>query len=140
LNELPSLVEFLVYLFADNTKIFRSMRVPSNSEHLQRDLNTLHSWTESWLLHFHPGKCKVLEVPPKSMLFHVTLRKKNYQSCSSIRDSRVIIDAKLGFKEHLNNKIQMANKVLAIIRRSFPLLDADTLILLYKSLIRPHLK
>ena len=55
-----------------------------------------------------------------------------------IRDIGVIIDSELKFEKHINSKIQTANKILGIIRRSFMFLNCDIFIPLYKSLIRSH--
>ena len=38
----------------------------------------------------------------------------------------------------INNKIETANKVLGIMRRSFLYLSADILLPLYKALVRSH--
>jgi hypothetical protein len=34
---------------------------------LQADLNSLQSWSDTWLLKFHPNKCKVMSVANKSV-------------------------------------------------------------------------
>jgi hypothetical protein len=34
---------------------------------LQADLDNLQSWSDTWLLKFHPNKCKVMSVANKSV-------------------------------------------------------------------------
>ena len=48
------------------------------------------------------------------------------------------MDSEIQFEKHINTKIQTANKILGIIRRSFIFLNCDIFIPLYKSLIRSH--
>ena len=57
-NDLPDCTSSDIYLFADDTKIFRSITCDSDSELLQHDLDELQSWSDKWLLNFHPDKCK----------------------------------------------------------------------------------
>ena len=47
---------------------------------------------------------------------------------NEIKDIGVIVDSELKFDKHINSKIETANKVLGIIRRSFLYLSADILI------------
>ena len=44
------------------------------------------------------------------------------------------------FEDHIFGKIKKANSTMAIIRRAFTYLDEGTFLLLYKSLLRPHLE
>ena len=57
---------------------------------------------------------------------------------NEMKDIGVIVDSELKFDRHINSKIETANKVLGIIRRSFLYLSADILIPLYKALVRSH--
>ena len=52
----------------------------------------------------------------------------------------VIIDTKLSFEHHIAAKINKANSVLGLINRTFEYKDPKTMVLLYKSLVRPHLE
>ena len=59
-NELPKIVNSSMKMFADDTKIWK--KIQNNQEDieaLQRDLLTLESWSEQWLLCFNTEKCKV---------------------------------------------------------------------------------
>ena len=56
------------------------------------------------------------------------------------RDLGVIIDESLKFHRHAAAAVKKANTVLEIIKKSFITLDTQTLPLLYKSMVRPHLQ
>ncbi len=51
-----------------------------------------------------------------------------------------IVDEKLKFDTHTVTQANKANKVLGLIRRTFDNLDEEMLVLLYQSLVRPHLE
>ena len=62
------------------------------------------------------------------------------ESTSEERDIGVIIDETLKFHRHTATAVKKANTVLGIIKKSFITLDTQTLPLLYKSMVRPHLE
>ena len=66
-DNMPEMVESSTYLFADETTIFREIREENDEKMLQADLDSLQSWSDTWLLKFHPNKCKVMLVANKCM-------------------------------------------------------------------------
>ena len=60
INDLPEVVDedSFIFLFADDTKVFRQIRNDLDRDQLQKDISNLLSWSEKWLLKFHPDKCK----------------------------------------------------------------------------------
>ena len=56
------------------------------------------------------------------------------------RDLGVHIDCDLKLRQHAAAVVAKATQVLAVIRRSFARIDQQTLPVLYKSLVRPHLE
>jgi hypothetical protein len=46
---------------------FREIKSPNDEEKLQNDLDELQKWSDTWLLKFHPKKCKVLTVSNRKM-------------------------------------------------------------------------
>ena len=61
-NELPDWVVNDMLMFADDTKIWTSIRSQQDSESLQENLCSLAAWSERWLLRFNPEKCKVMHI------------------------------------------------------------------------------
>ena len=51
----------------------------------------------------------------------------------------MIFDSRLSFREHIQEKIEKAYKMLGIIKRNFIHISSNTFILLYTSIVRPHL-
>ena len=56
------------------------------------------------------------------------------------RDLGVYIDCELKFRQHAAAVTAKASQILAVIRRSFAVIDQNTLPMLYKALVRPHLE
>ena len=71
------------------------------------------------------------------------IQVKNVTSClkrvTSTKDLGVTVDENLNFKEHTTSKINKAFSMLGIIKRNFKHMDNDTLVRLYKSMVRSHL-
>jgi hypothetical protein len=65
INDMPEMVESSAYLFPGDTTIFREIREENDEKMLQADLDSLQSWSDTWLLKFHPHKCKVMLVANK---------------------------------------------------------------------------
>ena len=51
----------------------------------------------------------------------------------------MIFDSRLSFREHIQEKIEKAYKMLGIIKRNFIHFSSNTFIQIYKSIVRPHL-
>ena len=146
INDMPELVTSHVYLFADDTKIFRTITSVNGQIQLQQDINTLIEWSNTWLLKFHPEKCKhmsiwksnILNIPRK---YNMTLENKLY-TLSTIeleKDLGVTFDPQLTFEAHINGKINTATRMWKVVRNTFQFLDRYMFIPLYKTLVRSHL-
>ena len=56
------------------------------------------------------------------------------------KDLGVIIDGDLKFREHIISKVNIANRNVGIIFRTFTYLDKEMFLNLYKTMVRPHLE
>jgi len=67
------------------------------------------------------------------------------EQCTSIsredvaRDLGVMFDEKLNFREHVHCKINMAYKMVKLIRRNYEYLSISSFVLVYRNLVRSHL-
>ena len=59
INDMPDVIarDSFLYLFADDTKVFRHIRCPDDAAKLQDDIDKLVEWSNIWQLKFHPEKC-----------------------------------------------------------------------------------
>ena len=61
-NDLKDVIQNNVYLFADDIKIYSEISNVNDCVSLQGDFDNLKKWWDTWLLAFHPHKCKVLRL------------------------------------------------------------------------------
>ena len=62
INDLPEIVESQIYLFADDTKLYRTISDINDQEILQKDLNIMNKWSDIWLLRIYADKCKHVNI------------------------------------------------------------------------------
>ena len=49
-----------IYLYADDTKVYRQIKNQNDVKQLQKDIDCMKEWSERWLLSFHPKKRKYM--------------------------------------------------------------------------------
>ena len=143
INDLRDNVNSTAYMYADDTKIYREIKSEYDHGILQRDLENLKTWSDRWLLKFHPSKCYYITIGQhneEEFTYSMIENGKKFDmtKVSEMKDIGVIVDSESKFDTHINSKMKTANKILGIIRRSFIYLDADILLPLYKALVRSY--
>ena len=139
-NDLPEVVSCPVKLFADDTKLFSGMASMDDALKLQTDLDALVKWSETWQMPFNEDKCRVMHIGAGNQDFVFHMGRTQLQISGVEKDLGVYIDAPLKFRQQAASAVAKATQILAVIRRSFVLIDEYTLPLLFKSLVRPHLE
>ena len=144
INDLPENIVSNVYLYADDTKVFKTITSPNDQHTLQNDLDYLTSWSSKWLLRFHPDKCNLMHVGKiiqQEYAYNLNIDNTAYElgGTEEQKDIGIIIDSNLEFDKHINQKINKANSIMAVIRRSFTTLNQHNFVPLYKALVRSHL-
>ena len=139
-NDLPDELQCSVKLFADDTKIFGDVTTKELRDRFQEDLAHLASWSETWLLPFNVSKCSILHLGRNNIKENYKLHQHYLSNSHTEKDLGVHIDEDLKFRRQAAYAVSKANQILGAIRRAFVHMDAKTLPLLYKSLVRPHLE
>ena len=109
---MPEMVESATYLFADDAKIFREIREENDEKMLQADLDSLQSWSDTWLLKFHSNQCKVMSVANKCVdkgtkhyyLYNNDGNRIELEQSDGEKDIRVLVDENLSFNKHIQNQ------------------------------------
>ena len=145
INTLPTVasVGTEIVLFADDTKAYRMINNQEDCEQLQEDIDAMFEWTENSLLKFHPDKCAQMRLGKSKESKHTYVmgpQKQPLKNSSCEKDIGVFVDEELSFDEHIANKVNKANSVMGMIRRTFDYLDKTIFLLLYKALVRPHIE
>ena len=145
INDLPDTVLSQVFLFADDTKMYRQIQDASDRPTFQEDISKLQEWADKWLLRFHPDKCKFMTIGRDTPIEHYTMYSEDkglipMTNVQSDKDVSIIFDLNMSFREDINSRATKANNIMGIIRRTYTYLDIESFKLLFKSLVRPHLE
>ena len=145
INDLPDTAISQVFLFADDTRLYRQIWNDSDHKIFQDDISKLQSWADDWLLKFHLDKCKILGVVKKELTHQYYMTKDDHSqvALSRVQDEKdvgVTFDEDMTFRKDINTRANKANSIMGIIRRTYTYLNPQSLKLLFKSLVRPHLE
>ena len=146
INDLSDNLSTTVKLFADDTSIFSTVyNAEESSEKLNNDLKLIHQWEFNWRMSFNPDPNKQATEVLFSRKIKPNVHQKLYfnnlpvMQAKSQKHLGIILDEKLSFKQHLNEKIAKANKGIGLIRRLYVHLSRKSLLTIYKAFVRPHL-
>ena len=128
INDLPQGIseDTHLALYADDTKIWRSIRNEEDIVQLQKDINNLHMWSINNKMMFHPDKCKVVTIKhkpsPLAMLpfvaYHYHLAENLLSYADSERDLGVHVNKSFNFNEHCEKLLIKANQQFGILKRT----------------------
>ena len=62
INDLPSNIHSSIRLFAYDCVLYTEIKNESDSQELQKDLNSLMKWEYDWQMHFNPQQCFVMSL------------------------------------------------------------------------------
>ena len=139
-NDLPGVLSCGIKIFADDSKLYRPVCLPSDYLALQRDLDAAVRWADKWQLVFNANKCKALRIGQPTHRHAYTMKGTAMEEITVEKDLGVYIDSELKFRKQAAAAVSKASQVMAVIQRSFQLLDRSTLPMLFKTLVRPHLE
>ena len=146
INDLPEGLQSNVKLFADDTSIFSIVNnVNLSCNKLNADLLKINNWAYQWKMSFNPDPNKlateVIFSHKINQVVHPPVFFNNLLVTTqpSTKHLGMILDSKLNFELHLEDKIRKAHRGIGLIKRLQCDLSRKTLLNIYKSFIRPHL-
>jgi len=109
MNDLSEVISNMLYMFADDTKLFHLIQTPCDHLLLQQDLDSLVNWCEKWQMSFNTTKCHVMSIGNSSMLCDYTMNLGNHmipiirvqEEC----DLGVLFSSNLKFDKHISNTV-----------------------------------
>ena len=113
------------YLFADDTKAFRGIFQQSDCVCLQMNIHALQEWSDKWLLCFHPEKCKEMRIG-KSRIKKMDYTLKDGLPPMQYVESEKDIGVVITFNQHISEKINKANSIMVVLRRTMEYIDCTT--------------
>lgn len=141
INCMPESVSSFLYMYADDTKVFRRVDVDGATGELQKDLDRLMEWSVKWQLRFNVEKCKVMHIGgPRNERVGYRMAAMELKETTEEKDLGVWMDNTVKASCHVNHAVSKANQLLGLIRRTFTYMDAALMKQLFTSIVRPHLE
>ena len=124
INDLPGAIKSSCKIFADDTSLFSKIENKNYSNfQLNKDLETISKWSFHWKmlinLDFIKQAIEVRFSHKQGKVVYPSLKFNNNdaQSVNSQEHLGLVLDSKLDFNEHVNNKINKCNKSIDITKK-----------------------
>lgn len=130
-------------LFADDLKIYKTIKCALDIELVQEDLNRISIWCNLNGMVINTKKSYHIRFSRKRSTVPTTykLNAETLQEVHEIRDLGVIIDSKLKFKAHIDAIVAKSAKMLGFLKRNAKgFLSNRTKVILFNSLVRSQLE
>ena len=115
-------------LYADDTKVYKSIRSKADCAILQHTLTSLGSWSADNNLDFNQSKCKVLTITRKKtpLVYAYHMGSKNLLRVDKEKDLGVDVCTNFKWDVHTHTIIGKANRVLGLLKQTCPLLTSNS--------------
>ena len=144
INNLPDRLTSICKIFADDTSLFSKVINKKKSEiEPNKDLKLISQWAYQWKMLFNPDHTKETivvcfshkrgNVPHEPLTFN----NNKIQYAPAQKHLGLVLDSKLDFNQHIDEKINKCNKIIGTMRRLLMTLSRKSLLTIYKSLVRP---
>lgn len=144
INDVCSAVKFSrCLLYADDLKLFHTIRSSQDAANLQHDANSVASWCHLNYMSLHSGKCKYMSIHRKRdpIIFSYSINNALLTKVSKTRDLGVIFTDKLNFTEHIDYSIAKSYSMLGFVKRiCSEFYNVNTLKCVYVAHVRTHLE
>ena len=139
INDMPAVARNCIELFADDAKLYSTIRSEDDVISLQNDINNLAEWSMLWQLPLNVEKCKCMHIGRDKNHDSYQIDQHMLENVKEEKDLGIIVN-QLKFHMHTSAAVIKANSILGLIKRSFVASDEDTLSLLFTSMVLPHLE
>lgn len=145
-SDLPTPQDTQVSMYADDTSVFTQHQdIVIARNRLQSSLNIISTWMRQWKIRLNPNKCETkiftLRRPPNPPYIVINSRPIEWNPHNgNIRYLGVLLDRRLTWTQHINQKLKEANTRLRLL---YPILNKNSPLktkcglLLYTSILRP---
>ncbi|BHF71964.1 hypothetical protein SprV_0401502600 [Sparganum proliferum] len=132
-------------MFADDIKLWRTIRSDADRYALQDSLNHLNSWSARWLLNFNVDKCVVLRLRTKKTSkeddsFQYVLGGQPLSNVVERKDLGVLTTSSRKPSPHCPTAAKSAIRVLCALRLGFVQIDRELFGKTYGTFVRSHLE
>ena len=138
INDLPDVIHVMMRMYADDSKILRSLKTPDHVNQVQASVNQSVICVSIWQKchHLHIGN----NMEDTAYTMEITNGRVPIEKVQSGEDLDVSFDSKLNFTKHISSKVKKANQIVGLIFKTFTFMDIEMFLNLFKSFVRPHLE
>jgi len=140
INDIDDSVSSKILKFADDTKIFNTVCSEEAIDNLRTDLCRLFAWSKEWHMLFNIDKCKVMHLGYNNPSVDYFMDTVQLQVVHEEKNLGLVVTYDLKWENQCVVAVKQASKVHGMIKRSFTDQTKETIMALYKSLVRPHLE
>jgi hypothetical protein len=143
INDLVNRLSCPCLLYADDLKVYTSIKSSSDYATLQKDLHTVSDWCSINRMSLNVNKCCVISFTKKKnrVVHSYLIRDKTLKRCDIIKDLGIYFDQGLTFRTHYDNILRRSSRMLGFIIRSTKSFKKPRSILcLFFSLVRSVLE
>ncbi|BHF74407.1 hypothetical protein SprV_0501749300 [Sparganum proliferum] len=141
-NDCANQLDCDVAVFADDIKIWSTIRNEVDEARLQTNLDHLEQWSKDWLLPFNVNKCNFLRVggasSPNRTVYRLT--GKLLQEVDAQKGLGVWITTSLKPSLQCSEVAKSAMSILYLVKRAFSYFDEDCFAMVFQTFVRPHLE
>ena len=144
-NDIPTCIEenSTLALFADDSKLYRTLSSPTSSASLQHDLSNITHWTTNNQMELNAVKCKAMHISRKRTPTQTkyVINENIVEQVTIIKDLGVLIANNLCWSKHIESIVSSANKTLGLVKRICKEVKSTNMRkTLYCALVRPKLE
>ena len=142
INDIGDKIDSTIKLFADDCLLFRQIKTTDDAAQLQKDLDSLHTWTEEWQMNFNSKKCYTMRIHRKKQptIQNYNLGGDILQAVPSQAYLGVEIHEQLSWKPHITSTAAKAGRTLGFLRRNISKCSSNIKQQAYISLVRSQLE
>jgi ribonuclease P/MRP protein subunit RPP40 len=129
-----------VKLYADDVKLYYTIKQPCDRRVLQNCLHRVHDWAQKWDLLFSYDKCMFLQIGYSDHSIVYKLGNRIINLCDSVSDLGVTVHSSLKFSSHCASIAAKANIRAKLILKCFLSRSSCNLIRAFKVYVRPLLE
>ena len=105
--------------FAEDTKLGNVARNHVDTEHLQKTIDELLVWADTWCMSFNTAKCKVLHLSRNNDKHVYNMNGIDLQAVETEGNIGVLISSNLKPSQHCTQAATRASAILTQISRAF---------------------
>lgn len=143
MNDVNFLLSCFKLSYADDLKLYYTIKHQKDALFLQRQLETFAEWCRVNRMSLNVSKCSVISFSRKRSTFHFDYALADIQLKreSTVKDLGILIDTKLNFKDHVAYIVSKASSQLGFLFRfAKKFKDVYCLKALYCAIVRPLLE